>query len=257
MRHRAPTVLAMLLTAAFLPLLPGTAGAGPAAAEVPFELDGCSYVEPVVKVDPATVDPLVPDDFDLRVTADGFTTVNLGVAACASGRSGGDTGPGSFGFLLVRINAPADPVLRGQVDVWFYRLEQYTLPGDLYARAADAAGVDHTEVAVLEATVDQALSTLTIGGPGFAHRATVPVSPSLVPIEAAPVAWREFHAVEGGYATLEASLVPDPAGNSLPHVVQAQGGLAEQVLGAQNAGLANYGAAFAVHDGRMMVLPAP
>jgi hypothetical protein len=254
---RAILITGIVTLLAVGPLLsPAGADGGP----VPIALDGCQYVEALVKVQPETVEPLVPADFVVRKAADGTATVNMGVATCAHAVSGGDEGPAAFGWLLVRILAPADPVLAGGLDVTvhFYRLEHYTLPDDVYARVAQGAGADRIVVDTLDAHVDHALSSLTVAGAGLAHTAVLPASPI---VDLGPpgvfTRWREFHAVEGGYATLEASLVPDGTAETVAHVIAPSGGLAEQVIGPANAGLAYYGAAFGVADAWMAVLPVP
>jgi hypothetical protein len=229
---------------------------------VPLELTGCDYVELQAKVPPGNVAPFIPDDFQLRVNPiDGTSLVVMGGARCAEARSGDDVGPAAFGWLLAVVLAPADPVLRGEgVGVFFYRLEHYVTADDVYRRVADEVGADRIEVSVLDTHVDHALTSLDLAAPGLAHRLDIPVSP-VAGVEGvtdfAPVRWREFHAVEGGYAMLEATLDSDPTAGNGAATVQASGGAAETVYGTVNGGLGLQGPAFAIRDGFMAVLPDP
>jgi hypothetical protein len=225
---------------------------------VHFALSGCDYVEVVARVAPSVVAPLVPSDFVLAHGTDGLALVNLGGADCTDAASGDVTGAASFGWLLVQVQAPADATLRGSgIRVYFYRLQHFVIPGDVYQHVADGAGADQIAVDGIDASIAPALSQLAIDTGDTQHGAIVPVSPMAGP-PIGPTRWREFHAVDGGYATLEATLHPGAGAGNLAGVVQpADGSVAASVLGPVNAGRALYGAGFAVEDAFMTVLPKP
>ncbi|HEV8361025.1 MAG TPA: hypothetical protein VGR28_11280 [Candidatus Thermoplasmatota archaeon] len=273
-RLHAAGVLALLAAAALVaPVLAGpapapapasvsaapAAGPAPSAAEVPIALRHCAYTEVPVRVLPQDLDPLVPDDFVIRIST-GLATVNLGAGRCGEAESGADVGAANFAFLLARIEEPEDPALLGPgVGIYFYRLEHLTMADDVYARAAQAAGVDRIVVDVIDVQVQDLLTAMSIEGAGRSYSLTLPLA---VPgVGAGPwgqgAHWREYHAVEGGYAYLDAHLWSGDGGQTMPGVLQIEGGLAGEVYGPVNAGLTIFGTDAAVLDGQMGIVPYP
>jgi hypothetical protein len=229
----------------------------PASADVSFELSHCAYIEGIARVPAAVVDPLVPEAFTV-VHQGGLASVSIGGANCASASSGEASGPAAFGWLLVRVERPDDPFLAGAGPrVWFYRLDHFVIPGDVYQSVADAAGVEQTPVDAIDVALPATFGELSIVTSGSAHRVTVPVSAPDGGLDADAVRWREFHAVPGGYAMLEATLEPDLHAASLVGVLEpAPGSLAAEVIGDHAVGQVLFGSDFAVGEARMAIIPA-
>lgn len=232
--------------------------AAAAAPPVPFALSGCDYIEAVVRVPASAVAPLVPADFEVLATG-GTAVVNVGGADCRTATSGTESGTGAFGWVLVRVARPAAFEYRGAgVNLWFYRLAHFVIPGDVYHHVATAAGAEQTPVEEIDASVPSALSELVIRSGASVHRVQVPLSAPDGGTAVGGARWREFHEVTGGYAMLEATLRPDDTAAQLAGVVRpAEGSLAHIVLGPAAAGQALFGTAFAVEDAVMEVLPKP
>lgn len=253
--------LATLSSLALVMTLPWTApvGAAPAGA-VAFDLEACAYLEVLVKVPAGNVDPLVPDDFRIIVAADGMNTLALSGASCDHAASSAQTGTGSFVSLLTRIQPPADPTLAGTgVGVYFYRLAHYVGAGDVYRSVAESAGVDTVPVTALGVDHDVTASVLTVQGGALDLRV---VAPATVPTQGflggTVARWREFHAVPGGYAVLEATLEADADAGLIPAVLTAsEGSVLHDLAGPVNAGPASYGRAYGVGDAWMGILPDP
>lgn len=228
------------------------------ATRVDFDLAGCDYIEAIVRVPAGAVAPLIPSDFTLLSTG-GLATVNLGGADCREATSDTETGTAAFGWVLARIERPAAPALRGfGVGIWFYRLEHFVVPGDVYQHVAAAVGADQIPVDVIDASVPAVLSELVIQAGTSAHTVQVPISPPGGGVGTGSAHWREFHAVPGGYAILDARLQPDAQSGSLAGIVQpAEGSVAHDVFGSLNAGQALYGTSFAIENAFMDVLPWP
>ncbi|HEV8361419.1 MAG TPA: hypothetical protein VGR28_13300 [Candidatus Thermoplasmatota archaeon] len=257
---RPMMTLAILATLAAAPLALVAQGSPPAGA-VPIDLQGCSYLEIVVKVPAADVDPLVPDDFALIFGADGMNSILLSGGSCDVATSSGQTGTGSFVSFLSRVQEPEDLVLAGSdagVRAWFYRLEHYVQSGDLYRQVADAAGVDEVPTTALAVDSEQVLSTMTIQSADLDLRVLAPVTPQGLPLGGGLVRWREFHEVADGYAVLEATLAGDPLGGTAAGVVTAsEGSLWHDLAGPANVGPLTYGRNDGIRDGWMGVLPKP
>jgi hypothetical protein len=252
--------LVLFLAAPLAMLATGASATVPEGA-VALQLEGCSYLEILVKVPAQLVDPLVPADFNLIVGADGMETLALSGASCDRGVSGAWFGPGSFTSLLARVQQPADPALAGVpsgVGIWFYRLEHYVQAGDLYRQVSDAAGVDVVPVTALAVDSEDLLSTMTVQSSDLDLRVLAPATPDGLGLGGGEARWREFHEVPAGYAVLEATLAADLDGGLAAGVVTASEGSVLHALGGPvNPGPLSYGRDFAIRDAWMGVLPKP
>lgn len=252
------TALAGCLSDEPAPQAPGaeTDEAPSADHGIPIELRQCSYVEILARVDPAAARALLPGDFELQLSPEGQALVLLGGANCQTAASKNRTEPASFAWTSLIIQAPKANNLRGEnVAVFLYRLEHMTR-GDLYARVAEEAGAERIPLQVLIADVRLPNASLELAAPGFGRHIDAPAAPPQ-PGEPGRTRWREFGAVPGGYAMLEATLVPDANAGTLPGVVRTTGSsVARRVLGETAAGLVAYGTDYSVLEGSMRVIRA-
>ncbi len=234
---------------------PTDAADGP---RVPISLQGCAYVEIVATVPLDAVRSRVPEPFEARARPDGTVGVLLGGANCQEATALNATRPASFAWTSVVIQPPTDAHLAGATAEFFlYRLEHMGLD-DLYAQVADASGAERLPLTRIEAKVEATGPTLLLQGPQFEHRIATPPTPVPPGGASESVVWREFGRVEGGFALLEARLVPDPGAGTVAGVVRPQAGSAAgDVLGSAASGSVSFGTDYGVLDGYMQFLAHP